>query len=972
MESVSQYWSEDSRADLVIEDVSKDSTDVTIGMRETDEDVSYYVYFDQENIVAPDGSATGGKLILKVADLDNIQEDSGSVENAVTDFPYDILYFTFNDIEFSIDIDYTDVTDHTELAAAINAAFAEATIVESGETMDVTPFVEANVATDFTAIHPETGTSYDIPSIEISKLDDNVVGDFAQDASHWDASGSIPGDSAYYSRVEDEASSVINALTMTNVILDRVGKDCDGGELVIGSESVDACAGIQQFNIDVDRDSYLSLLASTNDTLEVVNVENISTNNTDGDGDLTIASLSNVRVFDAAGGSSNSSAMTGDVNLTATLDGSIVGKYLDLQDDATSAAADNSEETFYDVNDTEFSYDFGSGNDTLDLTMASDTNAQQDGTSEREDFVMHIDGNGGNDTITTNIDEDALTNWLANHKENANLSIDGGTGNDTITTEGAGDWTITAGTGNDTVYSDNTGAKAEWAVNANLEGAVLRVDDEVTHTVVVDGADDNDETVTVTYDANGSAAGGSATVAAIAITDPTNIIATAGEIVAALNLDAGFAAVATATDNLDGTYTIVYDQADNGDNDVATSAAYDGGSTLTGGDITEGAETDGVLGVAGAVDTADLDSAGVGATAILYGAELTVTYSGALGVNTEAAAANNEGFESTVTIGVNDYVGNQANVNQAIKDAINNDDVLNKLLVVNDGPANSLVITALVDGVHASTDIEITVAAATLADLSASEQTALQDAYEQLQGDSTATLTQVILDGYATTAQTAATPEIDSVSVGAAAANEGSDNTTNLGAGDDVLVLSTDADSAETIAFSGSDIGNNTIVNFSLADDILDFTSYFTDVEDIPGSGSENSETVIPSNAVLDNAANIDLTSHEVTIVNDFAQTSATVDTWAAMTAADVDAALTDEDGDNSDDYANLANNTTAADGQLDGTTQTSILMIENDLNDGEYKVFEVTETIASDAHEVTLLGTIDFGDTIDATIVVA
>jgi hypothetical protein len=48
--------------------------------------------------------------------------------------------------------------------------------------------------------------------------------------------------------------------------------------------------------------------------------------------------------------------------------------------------------------------------------------------------------------------------------------------------------------------------------------------------------------------------------------------------------------------------------------------------------------------------------------------------------------------------------------------------------------------------------------------------------------------------------------------------------------------------------------------------------------------------------------------------------------------------------------------------------------MIENDDNAGEYKVFEVTSTVGTTdtVSTVTLLGTVDFGETIDNTAVVA
>jgi len=95
------------------------------------------------------------------------------------------------------------------------------------------------------------------------------------------------------------------------------------------------------------------------------------------------------------------------------------------------------------------------------------------------------------------------------------------------------------------------------------------------------------------------------------------------------------------------------------------------------------------------------------------------------------------------------------------------------------------------------------------------------------------------------------------------------------------------------------------------------------------------------------------------------------------MTATNIDAALTDAGAAGADDYgtnAIVGSSATAIGATLIGATQDSILMIENDLNAGEYKVFNVETTAAgaTEAFDVTLVGVIDFGGEIDATTVFA
>ncbi len=55
------------------------------------------------------------------------------------------------------------------------------------------------------------------------------------------------------------------------------------------------------------------------------------------------------------------------------------------------------------------------------------------------------------------------------------------------------------------------------------------------------------------------------------------------------------------------------------------------------------------------------------------------------------------------------FVTTDLQINQTIKAAINSDPVLSKLLVAQDGPANTLVITSLIDGVYGAGDISISI-----------------------------------------------------------------------------------------------------------------------------------------------------------------------------------------------------------------------------------------------------------------------
>jgi hypothetical protein len=203
--------------------------------------------------------------------------------------------------------------------------------------------------------------------------------------------------------------------------------------------------------------------------------------------------------------------------------------------------------------------------------------------------------------------------------------------------------------------------------------------------------------------------------------------------------------------------------------------------------------------------------------------------------------------------------------------------VLSKLLKVTDGPANTLVITSLVDGSHVNaSDLQIEFAIPTT--VATNDVAAWNTAIGGIGWDASALQLgrelafNQLIENKATTATGfggLAASDLDNYGVnaggdysswytsnnntGAAAgntdyaaafANDGtsnllgtnsahvSDNIINAGSGDDVIVLSTGSLSNDTIKWTDFNQGTNTIVNFDstvgsgLGDDWLDFTSY--------------------------------------------------------------------------------------------------------------------------------------------------
>jgi hypothetical protein len=189
-----------------------------------------------------------------------------------------------------------------------------------------------------------------------------------------------------------------------------------------------------------------------------------------------------------------------------------------------------------------------------------------------------------------------------------------------------------------------------------------------------------------------------------------------------------------------------------------------------------------------------------------------------------------KGLDASVVVAGTGFKTTDLQINQAIKQAISADPVLNKLLLATDGPANSLVVTSLIDGAQVTGNLAVSVttptgvtsaelAGAIAAGLVAAGSTdaalitamGVAKAAFDTKGDY---VTQFAESGSGTIASTS------NVVLAGANSLTSSDNTITPGTGNDVIVLSTTAQidalssSNETVVYAGL-FGNDTIVNFA-------------------------------------------------------------------------------------------------------------------------------------------------------------
>ena len=915
MVGVKEWWSVDSRADLVIEDIRLSGSeitdfdqllgegaaenslpsDVTFGMKSTDAAVSFGAYFDSQSLIAAPDEATNSQLRVNLMDL-GTEEIPHDPNQPLGQLNIEGFNFILNGVQYTLKSDgIYNAKTYEELETAVRAALNEAKV----ENPELAGLSINRIEDGFETNAYVNGTSQGLVQGDSILLNDANGGTF--EGAGFVAREDGVTDFTLYGRQRPEDPSIASNMIETNIALDNVGRGSMGGDLQIGGMSNTPDSGIEVFNVFVDRDSKLSSMSSTNNQLKVVNVESVGA-----EGDLVIAQLDNVQDVNAA-------SFKGDLSITGEIEELVIDRDLNLVDEQDNPAADNSN----------FDYTFGAGNDSLNLLLDGNVAAH-------EDFALNINMGNGNNSVVTEIN--FAGNDYQDQSDLDNISITTGTGNDTVTTTGEGDITISTGAGNDTVYADNSGSS-----------------DDAYFLTFAD--------TTTTFDSTDA----DATAAFV-------------EQQTALLEQLGLTNVEFTFDTTTPTAAVI------------NGVTADGGVHGTWAFNSQNLEVTDLLGGDGSLNSGGLNSSTN--PAFLWGASLTVTISGATltgaGLTEEAAAAFVNGWESTVEVPTGDnYVADERHINQAIKEAINSDEVLNKLLRVVDGENNTLIVQSLVDGTFSADDLIVELNVGDLAGLSATELAGVQDAWEAFNGNSAAA---AIAAGDLDAGVAALVGNHEGLSNGSVVANNSqlaqnggvditgtdsaveSDNIINAGSGNDVVVLGTGTDSNDTVVFTNYNNGENTIVNFvagdSAGEDYLDFSAYLNNMTS--ASGSVSSQQLIAQTLNADAT----LEANSVTIFEAFNSAAVANETWEALTASDLLAAIVDGNGQG---YGNILDATFDAEGTIAnyvGSERSHIVMIENDANDGEYKVFELSsDNTSAEFTSVQLVGTYDFGDSLGGVL---
>jgi len=894
MTDVVEIGSSYSDADLVIENLTtltesgaiRNTRDMTITMDHTEGQNSsgtgsdLTVYFDEDylNTTTEVGGST--LLIRLVNNITNVT--TGNPIFGTAGFSIEVgaeqVLVDLSEIGADETLDFT--TAYDEVVAAINAA-----MVEAGFTT-VTAAVQPLAQTVFSIPVTAGGVDYGVGDSAGSYYPILVTNTGEEELGQGSFSqADVAEDVDINSSMTPNAGSETELPIEINIELDKVGRDGEGGALVIGGKDQngsddgeeDQNDGFNIFNVFVqgnaDQPSNLEYITSTDQALDTINIAN-------GD-EWTGASLEIREAFNGGQDNANWTNLTnietvnadgfsGDLTIGNGGGVFLVDRMLNVDD--FSAIGGGDIEVWANITGDEkgqFSMTTGAGADTLDVLLDGDA-VDTVGTS----FAAAT--GAGADTVNVSMQG----GWVSHNttEDLDNLSIETGDGADSILLVGGS-------TGGLVVNAGNPDGDANFNISAGADSDFVRIES---------GAD-------------------------------------------------------------------------------IDSSQFIAGNPLIGSWMV-GAVTE---------DQPWVDR-------VLYNATLTVNFAG---------------FEQQVTIATtqaNNFVATQLDINTAVKAAIDANPELSRLLSYTDGTASqSLEIVSTVEG---NNDLTIAVNQPTVAaaSITGTVLTAMQAGLIETGAaadsdlvDTAAEIKGVFdpLSGNLNEFGTAvAAPDLV---LDTGDGNDGDNETTvtnysviDMGTGaNDLVALNSDVDSVNTVDFNevwgkvsivnwfvdqADTAGNDVLTDAATGNHVLDFTFWLDDLNTL--STSTVSQTREATSFLADNAGSINLDSNQVSVISDFAQVSATAGTWAGMTADNLDAAL-----EGTTAYGNIVTGATSAvtldQGTLVGTSIDSIIMIENDLNAGEYKVFNVETAnagTATDSFTVTLLGVVDFGESIDNGLSVA
>ncbi|WP_417551935.1 beta strand repeat-containing protein [Marinomonas fungiae] len=794
----------------------------------------------------------------------------------------------------------TVIRTHQDLVDAMNAAIAEL-----GLSDQVTAVISGTFQQETATGSGEGRTAPAVqivgaPGVELTS-NENLVYLAPSQTNPTSEDGTKVQNSARYDRADEFREAEQDLPVSINIELDKVGRDADGGDLIIGAKDqtsgdtdVDQTDGVEVFYIDVrgneSRPSNLGNIASTNNALKTVYIEN---DEADYDGaDLTVRNLlgqdgQELTLIDA-------SAFTGDFSLAMsnTNGQQAVTSIFGSGNDSykwSSSESDNNDDDY--VN---YSINMGNGDNTVIANLDGDS---VDAIGESFSLTTGT----GDDTVTVNMTAGVSYETMADIKANQDtyLNISTGAGDDKILVNDYGSFDVDAGAGSDFIEFDVQGStdnSGEWTVFANTGADTFeRVLYNAQLTVSFAGFEQ-------TIDINTTAANKFVATQEFINSEIIRAIEANPELSKLLEteLNAGNQqlTISSLVDGLNSLAIAIYQP-----ELLATGTATQGQVVIASGDVTALRQ--------GLIATESVDSDDVSDAVDIAGWTTTNNWDGSVD---QTGAGNNT-------------VYNDARVAHDTAESVGDD-----LADILDSGAN--LVNYSTGGSSNDTGLGVSFA------------------------------------------------------------------TVDAGPGsNDIIVLDSNVNSMQTVKVTG-EFGKVSVVNFfdtntdavqadasSVGEHALDFSTFLVDKTDSSTDISGNTDSAVLANVdvILSTAgrsytgvhgsaaAGTLLGANDVGVIR-FDSSVDTSDTFSGLNATNLLAALNNT---TTNQYGNLNDAALSAQATTDlvGTTQNHIIMVENDLNEGEYKVFHVTSTVTGgtvtngDFATATYLGLMDFGASINVNV---
>ncbi|MDR5899057.1 DUF4214 domain-containing protein, partial [Halomonas vilamensis] len=444
MDSVDQYWSDNSSADLFIDDVRLGSKlsvtkDVTFGMRDVDTDSSLTAAFDTNSLTREGDTQSNSQLLVRVADV-----TTATPEAPLSNVELDIG-FTVGGNDFTLEsVQSTDGT-YQGLQAAVEAALDDQGL--GNYTVEL-----ANPYNQVTVGGNVVNLPFTAQEILVTDPDGN---EFSQTSFNYNAIESVDDEFLVAGNAQPIDPATSTPLIETNLVLDNAGRGSTAGDAIIGGMSNSGQA-IQKLNLVVDRDSKVDDVTSATGLSEgeataYSAFEQIVVTSGENQGDLSIGGLTGASDID----SENLIPLDGIGNAKLFDATAFEGENLSVTGSATSEAA--------------YVYNTAGSNDTINVAY----DVVDAGSSN---FSLSLDTGAGDDTVEldTNIVEPTAYSAFLDHQDLQNVQVNTGAGSDSVMIGDDGSVAnVDAGAGNDFVQvSDSTAANtAQWIFNADTTGS---------------------------------------------------------------------------------------------------------------------------------------------------------------------------------------------------------------------------------------------------------------------------------------------------------------------------------------------------------------------------------------------------------------------------------------------------------------------------------------------------------------------